>query len=137
MGRRRLLAALLGIVGMAFLSFAQAPTPVALRAGRLFDGTSGKMLTNQVVMIAGDRIAKVGSSQSVTIPPGTRVIDLARATVLPGLLDCHTHTFEHANRWPQYADYDAEVREQSASYRTLQAAVDAKHDLRGWIHNSP
>jgi len=129
MSKRRSVIAVLSMVGMAVLSFAQAPTTVAVRAGRLFDGNSGKMLVDQVVIITGDRVSQVGSFQNVTIPPGTRVIDLSRATVLPGLLDCHTHTFEHANRWPKYADYDAEIREQSASYRTLQAAVDARHDL--------
>src|SRR5438128_1307659 len=63
---------------------------IAVRAGRLFDASSGRMLTNQVVLITGDRISDVGSN--VTIPSGAQTIDLSRATVLPGMIDGHVHT---------------------------------------------
>jgi imidazolonepropionase-like amidohydrolase len=62
---------------------------VAVRAGRLFDPRTGTLLTNQVILIRGDRIAEVGPN--VTIPAGTQTIDLSRATVLPGLIDTHLH----------------------------------------------
>jgi imidazolonepropionase-like amidohydrolase len=68
-----------------------APATVAIRAGRMFDSLSGKMLTKQVVIIQGQRISDVGPEGSVTIPAGTRVIDLSQATVLPGLIDSHNH----------------------------------------------
>jgi imidazolonepropionase-like amidohydrolase len=68
-----------------------APATVAIRAGRMFDSLSGKMLTKQVVLIQGQRITDVGPEGSVTIPAGTRVIDLSQATVLPGLIDTHNH----------------------------------------------
>src|SRR5438309_4202602 len=73
--------------------YACPPTPVAvaIRAGRLFDSINGTMLTKQVVLIQGQRIADVGPDGSVTIPAGTRVIDLSQATVLPGLIDSHDH----------------------------------------------
>src|SRR5688572_11668166 len=76
--------------------FAQCPAPAgvtAVRAGRLFDSQSGRMLTNQVVVINGERITEVGPAAQVKIPSGARVIDLSRATVLPGLIDAHTHMF--------------------------------------------
>jgi imidazolonepropionase-like amidohydrolase len=68
-----------------------APTTVAIRAGRMFDSLTGQMLTKQVVLIQGQRITDVGPDGSITIPAGTRVIDLSQATVLPGFIDSHNH----------------------------------------------
>jgi imidazolonepropionase-like amidohydrolase len=68
-----------------------APATVAIRAGRMFDSLSGKMLTKQVVIIQGQRITDVGPDGSVTIPAGARVIDLSQSTVLPGFIDAHNH----------------------------------------------
>jgi len=81
------------VVGMlcAAALWSQAPQTIAVRAGRLFDPKSGQLLTNQVVLIQGERIAQVGAAGAVTIPSGVRVIDLSRATVLPGLIDGHVH----------------------------------------------
>src|ERR1043166_7448231 len=62
---------------------------VAIRAGKLFDSRSGAMLSNQVVLIKGDRITDVGAT--VQIPSGARLIDLSSATVMPGMIDAHVH----------------------------------------------
>src|ERR1700733_11907503 len=70
-----------------------APRVVAVRAGRLFDSKTGQMLTKQIVVISGDRIVEVGPEGEVKIPAGAEVIDLRQATVLPGLIDAHTHMF--------------------------------------------
>jgi imidazolonepropionase-like amidohydrolase len=72
---------------------AQPAQTVAIRAGRLFDSKNGQMLTRQVVILQGDRITEVGPEPQVKIPAGAQVIDLSRATVLPGLIDAHTHMF--------------------------------------------
>ena len=74
----------------------QPPPPegVAIRAGRLFDPRTGMNLTNQVIVIQGDRITDVGPADRVKIPAGARVIDLSAATVLPGLIDRHVHLMQ-------------------------------------------
>src|ERR1700704_656997 len=70
-----------------------APRIIAIRAGRLFDSKAGQMLTRQTVILQGERITIVGSEAQVKIPAGAHVIDLSQATVLPGLIDAHTHMF--------------------------------------------
>lgn len=76
-----------------FFQCPPAPQVIAVRAGRLFDTNTGQMLTRQVVLLSGERITDVGPEGRVTIPAGVRVIDLSQATVLPGLIDAHTHMF--------------------------------------------
>ena len=63
----------------------------AVRAGKMFDPKSGTNLTNQVVLITGDKITDVGPADRVKIPAGAKVVDLSNATVLPGLIDGHVH----------------------------------------------
>jgi imidazolonepropionase-like amidohydrolase len=67
---------------------------IAVRAGRLFDSKNGTMLTKQVIVLEGERITDVGPEAQVKIPAGAQVIDLSRATLLPGLIDAHTHMFD-------------------------------------------
>lgn len=70
-----------------------SPRITAIRAGRMFDSLTGQLLTRQVVLVQGERILDVGAEGRIQIPAGARVIDLGTATVLPGLVDAHTHMF--------------------------------------------
>src|SRR5689334_3398440 len=70
-----------------------APVLVALRAARLLDVRSGRLVANPVVIIEGERIKAVG--ERLTVPAGAQVIDLGDVTLLPGLIDAHTHITYH------------------------------------------
>jgi len=93
---RQVLKAVTGILGAAAVLWSQAAQTTAIRAGKLFDPKLGQMLANQVVLIQGDRIAAVGPAATVSIPAGAKMIDLSRATVLPGLIDGHLHLTDAA-----------------------------------------
>ena len=64
---------------------------VVLKAARLIDGTGAAPISNAVIVVRDDKIAAVGTSSSITVPAGARVIDLGDATLLPGFIDAHTH----------------------------------------------
>ena len=102
---QRVLALLLTFILAPTLLLAQAPQKeaVLIKAGKLIDVRSGRVLTDQAILIEGDRIKQVGPAQSIQAPAGARVIDLSNATVLPGLIDCHTHlTFD-----PSHSGYSS------------------------------
>jgi imidazolonepropionase-like amidohydrolase len=88
---------------------------VAVRAGRLFDAKAGTMVSNQTVLIAGDRITDVGAN--VPVPAGAQIIDLSRATVLPGMIDGHVHT-------------NAPQPNESVEHRTMVMIQSAQRDLQ-------
>jgi len=96
---------------------------VAIRAGRLFDPKSGTDLPNQVILIQGERITDVGPADRVQIPAGARVIDLSRATVLPGLIDRHVHLMQ--DQFPNdgraaYSGLHYALKDLNAGFTTLQ-----------------
>src|SRR5438132_11184137 len=62
-----------------------------VRAGKLLDVKSGKLQIDQVVVIEGDKIVSVGPASEIKPSPSDTLIDLSNATVLPGLIDAHTH----------------------------------------------
>jgi imidazolonepropionase-like amidohydrolase len=115
----------------ATLTHAQAPRLTAIRAGRLFDSKSGKVAENEVILVEEDKISAVGPASRVEIPAGAQVIDLRENTVLPGLIDGHTHVFgfgldDIKPASPAFASPINDTRE----YRTLLALANAQKDLR-------
>ena len=79
---------------------AQQATPrVVVHAGKLVDVKTGKLLSDQVVVIQGDKIASVGPASEVTPSSSDKIIDLPHATVLPGLIDVHTHLTGDPELW--------------------------------------
>ncbi len=82
-----------GAIDQAANKCPAAPEMMAVKAGHLFDSKAGKMLDNQVILLNGERITEVGPSAQVKIPAGAAIVDLSQQTVLPGLIDAHTHMF--------------------------------------------
>jgi len=89
----RWMAVLVTVAGLGGTAFAQtaANRVVAVRAGKLVDVEAGRVLTDQTIVIEGERIKAVGPTGSLAVPAGAERIDLSGATVLPGLIDAHTH----------------------------------------------
>src|ERR1051325_2559643 len=102
MGISRFRAVLTALI-LVFVSFTlqggglqgrrDAPPRVAIRAARMLDVRQGRLIENAVVIIEGDRITQAG--RNLSIPQGTEIIDLGNATILPGLIDAHTHITYH------------------------------------------
>jgi imidazolonepropionase-like amidohydrolase len=99
-----------------------------IKAGRLIDVRNGRALTDQAILIEGDRIKEVGpAGQLASKASGARVIDLSSATVLPGLIDCHTHILLQGDITAE--DYDQQLLKESIPFRTIRATVAARTGL--------
>lgn len=127
---KRLLAATVVTIAAAGTAPAQPQAPpsepqkiVAVRAGRLVDPESGTVATNQVILVEGERIREVGSS--VSIPPGAEVVDLSNLTVVPGLVDAHTHTAITYKEIPENNIYYLTFVLDSTPLRAIQAASNS------------
>ena len=80
------------LLSLGLAARAQQSTAIhVVRAARLIDTKNGRVVNNPIVLINGDRIQAVGRSGEVSIPSGSKVLDLGGATLLPGLIDLHTH----------------------------------------------
>jgi imidazolonepropionase-like amidohydrolase len=104
-----------------------APKTSVIRAGRLIDTRGGRVLTDQQIVIEGERVKRVGPAGEVEVPAGADQIDLTGATVLPGLIDAHTHVLLQGDI--TQADYDEQLLKESIPYRTIRATVAAKTAL--------
>jgi len=102
---------------------AQAPPKkLAIRAGRLIDGKSDTPIANALILVEGDKIVSVTAGGSA--PAGVTLIDLSKATVLPGFVDTHTHVLLQGDITEE--EYDAQLLKESIPYRAILAARNAR-----------
>ena len=109
-------------LGLTWFATIAGQEPVtAIRAGRMFDARTGTMVTNQTILIRGERIVDVGGN--VNAPAGARVIDLSNATVLPGMIDAHVHVALNVpNESPEHHIFvmiDSAQRDLDAGFTTI------------------
>lgn len=102
---------------------------IYIEAGRLIDTKNGKVLTNQGILIEGQRIKAVGAASEIQkqVPAGANKIYLPTSTVLPGLADCHTHVLLQGDITAE--DYDVQLLKESIPYRTIRATMAARTGL--------
>jgi imidazolonepropionase-like amidohydrolase len=100
----------------------------AIRAGSLIDGKSEKPRHDQVIIIHGDRIESISDAAAAKIPADAKVIDLSKATVLPGLIDSHTHIFLQGED-PAQGGYDVNILNAPLALRAARATVAARRAL--------
>src|SRR5258708_19286686 len=86
---KKFFGVLLLILSSALASQAQQSPVTVIRAGKLIDVDAGRALSNQTIVIRNGKIESIG--ENLAIPPGAAIIDLSKMTVLPALIDCHTH----------------------------------------------
>src|SRR5579863_8557766 len=121
------------VVTSAAALLAQAPADTAapitaVRSARMLDMQTGAYIPNAVVLIQNHRILEAGSG--LAIPAGAAVIELGSATLLPGLIDVHTHLLARMASGDQIDNYILQLAEKSEAYRALEGAANARATLR-------
>lgn len=96
-----------------------------LRAARLFDGRSASLLEDAAVVVRGGAIVAAGAG--LPVPEGAEVVDLGDRTLMPGLIDAHTHIVLHAG------DYDDQILRETPEYRAIYGAVNARLTLEAGV----
>ncbi len=104
------------------------PAAIVIRAGALIDGVSPAPRRDQVIVVRGNRIESMGDAAKMSVPAAARVVDLSRATVLPGLIDSHTHIFLQGED-PAEGGYDAQLLKHPVAFRAARATVSVRRAL--------
>jgi imidazolonepropionase-like amidohydrolase len=108
---------------------AKSSTATVIKAGRLIDVRASRVLNDHGILVIGDRIKSVGAIDEIleAAPGDAAVIDLSKSTVLPGLIDAHTHVLLQGDI--TQADYDEQLLKESIPFRTIRATVAARTAL--------
>lgn len=115
-----------GLGGFAPLVPAAPGHPVLLRPDRVFDATGEEAHAGWVVLVQGDTIAAVGPADAVPPPKGTEVVALPGTTLLPGLIDAHSHVLLHPYNETLWND---QVLKEPAEYRVVEAVLHLRNTL--------
>src|SRR5688500_17674276 len=107
-------------------AFAQPEAAILLKPERVFDGVAAETHAGWVVLVRGDKIAAAGPADKVEVPKGAKVIELPGTTLLPGLIDAHSHLLLHPY---DEAKWDDQVLKESLAERVCRATNHAKADL--------
>jgi len=99
-----------------------------IRAGAVIDGKSDSIRRNQVIIIRGNRIESISDAAATNVPAGSDAIDLSHATVLPGLIDSHTHIFLQGEDAAQ-GGYDINILKYPLALRAARATVSVRRAL--------
>jgi imidazolonepropionase-like amidohydrolase len=99
-----------------------------IRAGAVIDGKSDSVRRNQIIIIRGNRIESISDAAAANVPAGSDVIDLSHATVLPGLIDSHTHIFLQGED-PAQGGYDINILKYPLALRAARATVSVRRAL--------
>jgi imidazolonepropionase-like amidohydrolase len=127
----RSLLSLVFSLALAVSSLAQtppSPSVTVIRAGVLIDGKSSQPRRDQLIVIRGNRIESIGDAAGAKTPVGAVTIDLSHSTVLPGLIDSHTHIFLQGEE-PAQGGYDANILRYPLALRAARATVAARRAL--------
>ncbi len=108
------------------LAFAQPEPPILLKPDRVFDGTSASAHAGWVVLVKGEKIVAAGPAEKVEVPKDAKVIELRGMTLLPGLIDAHSHLLLYPY---DKAKWDDQVLKEAQAERVCRATVHAKADL--------
>ena len=122
MRRTLLLLACVAVVSLPAAAQQPAPARTLVHAGRLIDGSGAPVRSDQGILIEGGRITAVGAWADLSARAAdATVVDLSRQTVLPGLIDAHTHLLLQGDITA--AEYDDQVLKESIPYRTIRAVA--------------
>jgi imidazolonepropionase-like amidohydrolase len=121
----RRINALCFLLSITFLALRGQTSLIYVKAEKMFDGTSQTLRQNVAILVRGKMIVEIG--ERLKPPPGARVYDLKGMTVMPGMIDAHTHIILHAG------DYDQQILRETPEFRAIYAVTSARKTLEAGI----